>query len=62
MIERNRAPYGAWGNFLFGLATLLEGLVRVMTLGVMHGNHRFTPLAVSRVLTRRHFSKARSPK
>lgn len=57
MIQRNRAPYGRWGNFLFGLATLLEGLIRVLSLGYCHGNHRWTPLNVSRELTRKHFKK-----
>ena len=57
MIERNRSPHGRWGNFVFGLATLLEGLIRTLSLGYLHGSHRFTPLGVSRELARRHFSK-----
>jgi hypothetical protein len=57
VIERNRSPYGHWGNFLFGLATLLEGLIRVLSLGYVHGNHRFTPLQVSKRLTLKHFQK-----
>lgn len=59
MIERNRSPYGPRGNFLFGLATLVEGLIRVCSLGYYHGNHKYTPLAVSRDLTKKHFKKLR---
>lgn len=59
MIRRNRAPYGHWGNFLFGLATLLEGLVRVLSLGYAHGSHRWTPLNVARDLTRKHFQRTK---
>ena len=51
MIERNRAGYGRWGNFQFGLAQTLDGLVRVLTLGFCHGKHSFTPLMVSKRLT-----------
>lgn len=60
MIQRNRAPYGAKGNFLFGLATLLDGLVRTLTLGFYHSNHGFTPLAVSRDLTKARFEKLKA--
>ncbi len=57
MIERNRSPYGPWGNFLFGLATLLEGIIRVFSLGFFHGNHKFTPLGVAREQARKSFKK-----
>lgn len=57
MVERNKAPYGNLGNFLFGLSTLIDGLIRVISFGFLHGTHRFTPLSVSRFLTKRHFKK-----
>jgi len=57
LVELNKAPYGKLGNFLFGLSTLVEGLVRVLSFGFLHGNHKFTPLSVSRLLTKRHFEK-----
>ncbi len=60
MIQRNRAPYGAKGNFLFGLATLLDGLIRTLTLGFYHSNHSFTPLEVSKKLTKTHFAKLKA--
>lgn len=60
MIQRNRSPYGAKGNFLFGLATLLDGLVRTLTLGFYSSNHGFTPLSVSRNLTKRHFERLKA--
>lgn len=53
MVELNKSPHGRLGNFIFGLATLLEGIIRVLSLGFLHGNHRFTPLAVARELARK---------
>lgn len=47
MFERNRNPSGLTGNIIFGLASILDGLIRVLSLGFFHGRHRFTPLRVT---------------
>lgn len=36
MIERNRHPAGRCGNALFGLAEIIDGLIRVISLGHLH--------------------------
>lgn len=54
MVKFNKSPNGMIGNFIFGLATLLEGIIRVLSLGFLHGDHRFTPLSVARELARKH--------
>lgn len=55
MIERNKHPAGRLGNMLFGVATLCDGLVRLMSLGFLHTT---LPLAVSRRQVKR-LSRAR---
>lgn len=49
MIERNRHAAGRLGNMAFGLATLIDGAVRVMSLGFLHTR---LPLTVSKMQTR----------
>ena len=51
MIQRNRNPAGRIGCIVFGLAQLLDGMVRVASGGFFHTT---APLAVSRGQTRRH--------
>lgn len=57
MIERNRHPAGRSSNVLYGLASLLDGLVRVVSLGWLHT--RF-PLAVSRWQAKTHIKALKS--
>lgn len=45
MIERNRHIAGRRANMLFGLANVVDGLVRVLSLGFCH---TCLPLEVSR--------------
>lgn len=49
-IERNKHPSGRLGNITFGLAAILDGLVRAGSLGFFHTN---LTLLVSRIQTRR---------
>ena len=51
MIERNRNPAGRLSNVVFGLASLLDGLVRVVSLGWLHTD---LPLSVSRWQVKSH--------
>lgn len=51
MIQRNRNPAGRIGCIVFGLAQLLDGMVRVASGGFFHTT---APLAVSREQARRH--------
>lgn len=62
LIVRNRSPYGAWGNFQFGVATLIDGLVRTLSFGFCHSNHSFTPLNVSKRLMKRHIEQVKKRK
>lgn len=57
MIERNRNPVGRAGNLAFGLATLLDGLVRVVSLGWLHT--RF-PVALSGWQTKRYLAQVKA--
>ena len=56
MIERNLNAAGRRANVIFGVAELVDGLVRVLSLGFCHT--RLT-LIVSRWQMRRAFQKAR---
>ena len=49
MIERNRHPTGRLGNMAFGAANLIDGAVRVLSLGFLHTR---LPLNVSRLQAR----------
>lgn len=51
MIQRNLNPAGRMGCIVFGLAQLLDGVVRVVSGGSLHTT---APLAVSREQSRRH--------
>jgi len=52
MIQRNRNAAGRWGNMVFGLAQLADGVVRVLSLGFLHTR---LPLNVSRWQALRSF-------
>jgi hypothetical protein len=56
MIERNLNAAGRRGNVLFGVAELMDGLVRILSLGFLHT--RLT-LIVSRWQIRRAFKNLR---
>lgn len=51
MIERNKHPSGRLSNMLFGLAEVVDGLVRVVSFGFAHT--RLT-LIVSKWQTKKH--------
>jgi len=51
MIERNRNPAGCLSNIVFGVASLLDGLVRVVSLGWLHTR---LPVNVSRWQAKSH--------
>ena len=36
MIEKNRHPGGRLGNLLFGVACIVDGLVRTISIGFLH--------------------------
>lgn len=36
MIERNRNPAGRLYNLLFGLCEIVDGIIRVVSLGYLH--------------------------
>lgn len=36
MIERNKNPAGVFSNAIFGMCNILDGLVRVFSLGHLH--------------------------
>lgn len=57
MIERNLNAAGRRANVLFGVAELMDGLVRILSLGFLHT--RLT-LIVSRWQIRRAFQNRRS--
>lgn len=59
MIHRNRNPNGHLWNLGYGLLEVLDGLVRVASLGLLH-----TSLCMnySRWGVKRHFAKLRSVK
>lgn len=57
MIERNLHAAGRRANVLFGVAELVDGLVRVLSLGFLHT--RLT-LIVSRWQMRRAFQNRRT--
>lgn len=57
MIERNRNQSGRRWNIVFGVACLIDGLVRVGSLGYLHSN---LPLAVSRLQTKAMFRKMKA--
>lgn len=50
MIKRNRNAAGRVGNIVFGLAQLIDGIVRVLSLGFLHTS---APVTVSRWQTLR---------
>lgn len=56
MIERNLNAAGRRANVIFGVAELVDGLIRVLSLGFFHT--RLT-LIVTRWQMRRAFQKAR---
>ena len=58
MIERNLHRAGRRANGLFGFAEVIDGLVRVLSLGFLHT--RLT-LIVSRWQVRRAFQRQRVP-
>jgi hypothetical protein len=57
MIERNRNPIGRLGNIVFGLATLADGLIRVISLGYLHT--RF-PVNLSKSQTKRYLMRIKA--
>lgn len=57
MIERNRNPTGRLNNIAFGLATIADGLIRVISLGWLHT--RF-PLYLSKRQTERYFLRIKA--
>lgn len=57
MIERNRNPTGRMANIAFGLATILDGLVRVVSLGFLHTD---LPLTLASWQTKRYFRKVKA--
>lgn len=38
MIHQNKHPSGRFGNILFGLCEVIDGVVRVMSAGYAHTN------------------------
>jgi hypothetical protein len=60
MIQRNRAPYGAKGNFLFGLATPVGRPGPHADARLLPLQPRVRALAVSRNLTKAHFEKLKA--
>ena len=56
MIQRNRNAAGRWGNMVFGLAQLADGVVRVLSLGFLHTR---LPVNVSRWQALRSFQLAK---
>jgi hypothetical protein len=50
MIERNKHHAGRIGNILFGVASILDGLVRVLSFGFLHT--RF-PIELSKAQAKR---------
>jgi hypothetical protein len=56
VIQRNRNPAGRLWNITFGLAQLLDGLVRVLSLGQLHTT---ATLDVARQQALAHFRRLR---
>ena len=54
MIERDKNPVGRWYNALFGVACVLDGIVRVVSFGYLMTR---LPLDVSRWGMERSFKK-----
>lgn len=52
-IERNRNPTGRIANVVFGLATLGDGLVRVLSFGFLH---TCWPLNVAAYQSKQYFA------
>lgn len=50
MIERNKSGNGFMGNLVFGVAQLVDGLVRVLSLGALYTR---LPLEVSKYQAKR---------
>ena len=53
-IERNLNPVGRMNNISFGLCQLIDGLVRVLSLGFLHTN---LPLIHARETASKHFAQ-----
>jgi len=53
-IEVNKHPAGRVSNILFGLASFLDGIVRVISFGFLHTR---LPLEISKWQVRRHSKK-----
>lgn len=56
MIERNKNPADKAYNILFGLASIVDGVIRVLSLGLCH---TYLPLTVSRWQAKRAIKRNR---
>ncbi len=59
MIQLNKNAAGRRANIVFGLVTLIDGLVRVFSLGFLHTT---LPLNTSRKQTKAYLEKLKSIK
>lgn len=57
MIQLNKNVTGRMSNIVFGLAALIDGLVRVFSLGFLHTT---LPISTSRKQTKAYFEKLKS--
>ena len=57
-IQRNKHPSGRLGNMAFGVYSIVDGLVRVLSLGFLHTT---LTLDWARRTAKRAFEKARRP-
>ncbi len=54
MIERNKNAAGRRANMLFGIANILDGLVRVLSAGFLHTR---IPLELAKSNAKRHIKR-----
>lgn len=60
LFEKNKSPYGKFGNFVFGLSQILDGVCRVLSFGTLHLAGPMTPLSVSRRQSKNYINRLKS--
>lgn len=57
-LQRNRSPFGRLNNMGFGLCAIGDGLVRLLSCGLLHST---LTLDYARNSAKRHFNRLRRP-